>query len=285
MGLPWNFEAFRRYINYETMQQTAAVISLYEGEDLETYNPKMEEMLEELKLRTGRSWLPERSPYLENIEFNPEGNFYRNKGRLLTSLYIIYPKQLLDKSIIKLTPFGIALGNGHISKKEYYEFILTRYLYPHPAYDDNWQQWNSQNKRLKPFIFILQILVGLYKTGRKSGFVTSAELAMLAYPSSDHHSTTIRSICEKILSERDHPSASREYSDQVDRKINDMLGFLCISGFTFYDGSKIRLNLLGVHPGECTHFWEKRSPRGDIEANRLRYIENLILDSLREVQP
>ncbi len=37
-----------------------------------------------------------------------------------------------------------------------------------------------------------------------------------------------------------------------------MFGFLCISGYTYYDGDKIYLNLHDVHPEESTHFWEKR---------------------------
>lgn len=257
------------------MQQAASVLCIYEGEEFGVGNPKMEEILNTLQTRTGEPWLPERK-VSESIEFNVEGDFYRNKGRLLTSFFIIEPKGLTDSEwpAIKMTQFGRALGSGYISERQYYDFIVTRIAYPHPAYEDNWRLWKQASKTLKPLVFILQILLKLYKTDKLQGYTTSEELAAFAYPESSHHA--VSRITEGILKNRENPTKAIPYTDEVNRKINDMLGFLSIAGYTYYDGRLIRLNLMGVHPQERVYYWEKRKTREYDEANRLEELERLV---------
>jgi len=278
--LPWHFEAFRRYVVYRRMQQAASVLTLYEGETFDSSNPAMDELLGDLQLRTGEDWLPKRK-VSDSVEFNVEGDFYRNKGRLLTSFFIIEPKDFVESGLplIRLTQFGQALGNGFVSERQYYEFIVKRIKYPHPAYEDNWQAWTQAGRTLRPLIFILQILLELYesKPGCANSYATSEELATFAYPQSSHEKIGV--IADSIIQHRIKPSETREYSDEVNRKINDMLGFLCIAGFTFYDGKLVRLNLLGVHPQESAYYWEKRKTGEYEEASTLRDICNLIRDS------
>ena len=50
-----------------------------------------------------------------------------------------------------------------------------------------------------------------------------------------------------------------------------MLGFLCMSGATYYNGNNIRLNLLAVHQDEKTFFWERR-----LSEDRLTELQALI---------
>jgi hypothetical protein len=274
--LPWNFEAFRRYLPFSKMQQAASVLSLHEKERLDSSNPAMDLLLSDLQQRTGEPWLPDRK-VSDSVDFNVEGDFYRNKGRLLTSFYIIQPKQLVKEPepVIMMTEFGRALANGFVSEKEYYNFIVTKFGYPHPAYDDNWKAWKEAGRSLKPLIFILQILVALYENGRDHGFVTSEEIATSAYPLSEH--AKANKAANDILKSRDAKSTQRQRSDEVDRKINDMFGFLCMSGYTFYDGQSVRLNLLGVHPDELAYYWEKRKgTRESNEADKLSEVEKLI---------
>ncbi len=273
-SLPWNFEAFRRYTPYKRMQQTASVLCMYEGEEFGVSNPRMETILNELQDRTGEPWLPERK-VSDSVEFNVEGDFYRNKGRLLTSFFIIEPKGLADSegATIRLTQFGRALGSGFVSERQYYEFIVTRMTYPHPAYEDNWRIWKAAAKTLKPLVFILQILIELYRWERLQGYTTSEELAAFAYPESSH--SAVARIVEKIRANRKNPAKTIPYSDEVNRKINDMLGFLSIAGFTYYDGQSVRLNLLGVHSQELAYYWEKRKTKEYDEDNRLKQFEQL----------
>ena len=273
--LPWHFEAFRRYVPYRKMQQAASVLCRYEGEEFGISNPRMEEILHELQVRTGEPWLPERK-VSDSVEFNVEGGFYRNKGRLLTSFFIIEPKGLArsEGPIIKLTQFGRALGSGFVSEREYYDFIVTRMAYPHPAYKENWRIWRKASKTLRPLVFILQILIELYKRDRSHGYTTSEELATFAYPESSH--SAVPRIVKKILQNRKKPVKTSPYTDRVNRKINDMLGFLSIAGFTYYDGRLVRLNLMDVHPQERTYYWEKRKTKEYEGANRLKQLEKLL---------
>lgn len=274
-SLPWNFEAFRRYTPFRRMQQAASVLCMYEGEEFGISNPRMEDILRDLQMRTGEPWLPERN-VSDSVDFNIEGDFYRNKGRLLTSFFIIEPKGLSasEGNIIKLTQFGRALGSGFVTEKQYYEFIVRRMSYPHPAYEENWEIWKEAAKELRPLVFIIQILIELYKIDKPSGYTTSEELATFAYPESTH--SAVQKIVRKILENRGKTAKTAPYSDEVNRKINDMLGFLSMAGYTYYEGQTIRLNLMGVHPQELTYFWEKRKTKEYDEANTLKHLEELV---------
>lgn len=274
--LPWNFEAFRRYLPYEKMQQAASVLAFYEGERLDSSNPNMHSILDDLQLRTGEPWLPERK-VSESVDFNVEGDFYRNKGRLLTSFYIIQPKQLVagPEASIQMTEFGRALANGYVSQQEFYRFIVTQFEYPHPAYDDNWDAWKRAGRFLKPLAFILKILVRIYENDETQNHITSEELATFAYPVSDYRK--VDEIVKQIGHNRKKPGPSRPRSDEVNRKISDMLGFLCVAGFCFYENRKVSLNLMRVHPQEMAYYWEKRKTSEYEEANALGEIKDLLL--------
>jgi hypothetical protein len=279
-NLPWNFEAFRRYVVYRRMQQAAAVLSMYEGQELSSGNPRMEELLEDLRVRTGEEWLPQRSGS-ESVRFNLEGDFYRNKGRLLTSLYVLQPKQLVKSGTptITLTEFGRALGTGYVSEEEYYRFIVTRYEFPHPAYDENWAAWTAAKKRLKPLVYVLQVLMELYKLDEDQAYVNSQELATFGYETASHNKTP--GVAQAILKGRKTGGQKRKYSDEVNRKINDMLGFLSLAGYVFYNGDSVDLNLMGVHPEELAYYWLKRKTRDYEEANRWEELKKLVDGALR----
>lgn len=271
-NLPWHFEAFRRYITYETMQPAASVLSLYEGEILNPNNPKMPEMLDLLQKRTGQPWLPERA-FAEEVNFNVEGDIFRNKGRLLASFFITHPK-IENGSKLRLLEFGKKLGEGLVNKQQYFNFLITHYSFPHPAFEDNWNLWKEANRKLFPLAYLLQILVELHETGEEAALST-AEVASFAFPTSDH--SKVEEVASEISSSRKKVSdQARVRSDEIDRKIADMIGFLCMSGYAYYDGQKMKLNLMGLHPEELTYFWNKRGGGDYKEINRLKDIKQLI---------
>jgi hypothetical protein len=271
----WRFEAFRRYIVYERIQQAASVLNLYKGERITSANPKIDEMQELLQKRTGEPWKPDRES-TEDIRVDIEGTFYRNKGRLLTSLLILKPKQLQEgEPTIQLTEFGKAVARGEIARDEFNREIVQRYQFPHPAYDKNWEEWTKVDRILKPFVYILQILVKLYKKDRGLATIETDDLAKYAYPKSNHQA--VGEIADQIEEGGSYSDSLNDPSKSVTRKINDSLGFLCVSGYTYYDGRDVGLNLMGVHPEEGTYFWEKRTEmKNYVEANRLQEIEELI---------
>lgn len=262
------------------MQQAAAVLALYEGQELSSSNPRMDELLDDLKARTGEDWLPQRSGS-DMVKFNLEGDFYRNKGRLLTSFYVLQPKQLARSGppVITLTDFGRALGSGYVSQKDYYRFIVGHYEFPHPAYDDNWAAWRAARKRLKPLIYILQILMELYKADEEEAYVSSEELAAFGYESASHEIAP--RVAAAIIKGRTAGGKKREYTDEVNRKMNDMLGFMSMAGYVYYDGGSVDLNLMGVHPQELTYYWLKRKTRGFEEANKWEELSELVKEARR----
>ena len=270
--LPWHFEAFRRYEAYEAMQPAASVLALFEGEALDHNNPRMSEMLSLLQVRTKLEWLPERNNS-EEINFNTEGDIFRNKGRLLTSLLITEPK-INQGDKLKLLEFGRQLGLGLVTREDYYSFLIKNYKFPHPAFADNWEKWIAAKREYRPFVDLLKIMIELFEI-EEDPSLSSDEIARFIYPSSENCNE--REKAKNIGEYRKAKSApKRERSDEVDRKIADMLGFLCISGICFYKGSSAHLNLVGVHPVEKTFFWHKRSTREGGEANRLDEIKILI---------
>ncbi|AZZ37454.1 hypothetical protein CIK05_11840 [Bdellovibrio sp. qaytius] len=192
----------------------------------------------------------------EGVMFNIEGSVFRNKARVFTSLYIVDPECLEKKEKLIITEFGRALGLGYVNESQFYEFIITRFEYPHPAYEDNWDAWTEAKKTLKPLLFILDILLELHDLDDE-GVITTNELAMFAFSNCDQ--TKAKEIANSIYkSRKSKADTTREKSDQIDRKISDLLGFLCIAGFCYYEANSVCLNLMDRHKEEGTFFWGKR---------------------------
>lgn len=270
--LPWHFEAFREYISYQTLLSASAVLRQFEGEEVSSSNPRIQQMQKLLALRTNKSsWIPNRSGSAD-VDWNLEGDVYRNKGRLLSSMLILEPKDASDPPRVRLLPFGRALARGEISEREFYGFIITKFRYPHPAWDDNWEAWIQAGRTLYPFAYLMQVLIALDAISADAAFLTTDEVARHLYPISDH--AQVRALAKSIHEHRSTSTASpRSRSDDIDRKITDIFGFLCLSGYCYYKpgGSAIGLNLRERHTQELTMF-ERSRQRQD----RLQAIKNLV---------
>lgn len=264
--LPWNFEAFRKFITFRAAQNASNVISLFDGQSITTDTKALREFQTMLSERSGLIWEPIRQNS-EDVIFNNEGNVFRNKARVLSSLFLINPFTLKNRGVLESTTFSKRLSSGKINEKQFYEFIITNYEYPHPAYDENWAEWNAVDIHLKPFIFILQILIELFELEKGQEFLTVEEFARFAHNTPFH--SKVKEISQEIYSSRkaELTLPTRVRSDKIDRKINDIFGFLCISGLCYFDGSKIRLNLITRHPEEETFFYLSR--------NGVNVLENL----------
>lgn len=225
--LIWKFEAFREYLSYEVLRNAVQVLSLYDGEVFSIKNRKIIEMQNLLAFRTNKNtWLPNRSGETY-LNINAEGDVYRNKGRLLTSMLLIYPKYLSDDKI-KLTNFGNALAKGYVTKAEFYNFIIINYKYPHPAYSEDYERWLKNNNIFLPFIIILQLLIGLNEANLNH--ITTNEIAYFIYKTPRHDK--INEYITKISENRAaNHTITINHSDTVTRKINDILGFLIISEY------------------------------------------------------
>jgi hypothetical protein len=254
--LPWNFEAFRKFIDYRTLQNAASVICLFESRDILTSPKELDEFETAMKKRTGLEWSPERL-VSEDINFNIEGNLFRNKARVLTSLYLVDPIVLKNENKVKPTPFCLALGAGYINADEFYKEIISRFTYPHPAYDENWEAWTAKGIELKPLIFILDILVNLADSSADQAYFSVAEFAEFAHASPIQ--AKAHDIASSIIENRKSGQRiERQRSDKVERKISDIFGFMCMSQFCYYDKNLIRLNLMGSHAEENVNFMTKR---------------------------
>merc|ERR1712137_1387304 len=247
------FEAFREYVIYEVIQPAASVLNLFEGEFISEANPRIKRLEKLLEERTAKcSWKPNRSG-TEDLLWNPEGDFTRNKERLFTSLLIMYPKEMTNGTL-RLTQFGRALGEGKISQDNYYRFIITNFRFPHPAYEDDWTKWKEAGIELFPMVFILQVLIELLERGIEHCFLSVREIEFILVPNPDHKN--IAYITDSIIQSRTQNSLknSKPSGDKLTRKINDPLGFLSISGYLIYmpDGN-ISLNLVSKHSQEKTH--------------------------------
>lgn len=267
--LPWHFEAFRSFINFDVLQQSATVLCLFEGKNIfkepSTYS-KFERTLVE---RTGIEWLPERK-VSDDILFNVEGSLFRNKARVFTSFYLVDPTCIKKKENLVITPLCKALGTGVLTKKEFYKIIVSRYKYPHSAYDENWTSWKKADLEIKPLQFILKILYELHELDSSEASLNVSEFATYAH--SNPFIIKAKEIALNILSSRKEGADNkRERSDQIDRKIGDIFGFLCITGYTYFYKNRLYINLMDVHPKEQVYYWEKR---GDI--NRKEEIKKLV---------
>ena len=267
--LPWRIEAFREYLTFETLQPASAVLKLFEGELFDVRNPRIIEMQNLLERRTGKdAWIPKRSGS-DDIDWNVEGDVTRNKGRVFTSMLILYPKEWKEGKVA-LTSFGNALANGQVNKKNYYDFILTHFKYPHPAWKDNWSEWNNSEKELFPFIYILQTLVELNKISPEQAYINTDEVADYLHLSPSHDLVT--QYAKNIVSARNRDlSPQTKRSDEIHRKINDILGFLSLTPYCYFSGSNLYLSLFDMHEKEKSNFWEKRKGQ-----NKLQTINSLI---------
>jgi hypothetical protein len=274
-NLPWNFEAFRRYINYSTLQNTASVLCLFDGRDILSSPKDLSEFEEMMSLRTGLDWSPERL-VSEDIQFNTEGNLFRNKARVLTSFYLIDPIAFKNGEV-KPTEFCRALAAGFISKELFYKEIFQRFQYPHPAYDENWTAWKSAGIVLRPLLFILDILINLARINPEQAYLTVSEFAEFGHP--HPFQDKAQEIAGKIIEfRRSDKTIQRQRSDKVERKIGDIFGFMCMSQFCYYDKNSIRLNLMGINPEENVYFYQKRG-----EYDTLNSTNDFLIQSLERI--
>lgn len=273
--LPWHFEAFRRFLTFDVIQQACAALLPFEGEALFEDPSLLSEFTTLLYKRTGMEWLPRRE-VSDGINFNIEGSVFRNKARIFSSLYLVDPKSFDFKETLAITNFGRAIGLGFVTEQEFYRQILMRYEYPHPAYEENWDAWIAAKCFLRPFIYFMDLMINIYEKDGE-GSIAVEEIAQVAFKNPDHK--LVKLYSEEILNLRTRKSLQkRTRDDQVDRKIGDILGFMCLSGVTFYDGNKVGLNLIDKHKEEASFFWEKRKGQ-----DRLSELKAIVASATREL--
>ena len=281
--LLWKFEAFREYVAYEVLQPALSVLNLFEGEVISEANPKIKRLEKLLQERTAKyTWKPNRSG-TEDLLWNAEGDFTRNKERLFTSLLLMYPKDMANGTL-QLTEFGKALGTGHISREEFYEFIISNFKYPHPAYEDNWKQWKESGEELFPFILILQVLLDLFDEGVEHCFLSVREVEFILVPDPNHNNS--KAFAKTILKTRvDGSLATLKLSgDKLTRKITDLLGFLTISGFAYYlPNGDVGLNLISRHTEEKTHYFIERRPAKKDKESAIEITKNIVARRLEKI--
>jgi hypothetical protein len=178
-------------------------------------------------------------------------------------MLVLRPKEWRDGTV-SVTNFGKALGAGRIDRRQFYDFILSRFKYPHPAWKDNWEAWTNADRELFPFIYVLQVLLDLYEANAISAYITTEEVADYLHPNPSHANTG--QYAQQIIDARDkNIGPITERSDAIHRKISDVLGFLCLTDYCFFDGSVVRLNLHDLHEHERTHFWKKRKGQSKLD--------------------
>lgn len=263
--IEWQFEHFKTFTPYEIMQQAAAQLALFEGENTDGTNPKMGKLTQFLSDNTGHSaWMPDRES--GNLDINVEGSVFRNKARLFSSFYICVPPDLLKEDgyekQIMLTEFGRALANGKISETEFYSYIIKKFGYPHLAFSD-YEEWKESGAAIRPLLLIIKSLVVLFeKYGKESSYITASEIYTYLQP-------LVNEDCEDAVN---NIYASRKTSNSLSlssnevRKINEMLAFLSIAGYVVIDSTEAKarywLNLIMRHPKEKTYFYLQRSAGG-----------------------
>lgn len=264
--IEWQFEHFKTFTPYEIMQQAAAALLLYEGENTDGSNAKMARLTEELTINTGHpAWMPDRES--GNLDINNEGSVFRNKARLFSAFYICVPPDLLKTEgygkQIMMTGFGRALAEGRVSETEFYRYIIRTFGYPHLAYSD-YDEWVKSGNSIRPLLLIVKALVALFeKKGRTNAYITSSEVYTFLQPLT---SEDCSQAVSKIIEAREARVQQSFSSDKV-RKINEMLAFLAIAGYVYIDSTesgedKYWLNLIMKHPKEKTLFYLQRSAGG-----------------------
>lgn len=264
--IEWQFEHFKTFTPYEILQQAAAVLMQYEGENTDGSNPQMRHLTDDLIVNTGHpAWMPDRDS--ENLNINMEGSVFRNKARLFSSFLICVPPDLLSsngyKKSVVLTDFGKALALGKIDEENFYRYIIKKFQYPHLAFSD-YEKWVESGITIRPLICIIKTLVGLFEcAGRDESYITAKEIYK-------HLQVLENEDCvpavTAILDDRKNKVDDKYSSDQI-RKINEMLAFLSIAGYVYIDSTdkvqdKYWLNLIRRHPKEKTMFYLERSAGG-----------------------
>ena len=264
--IEWQFEHFKTFTPYATMQQAAASLMLFEGESTDGVNPKMGQLTEELTINTGHpAWMPDRD--VGNLSYNAEGSVFRNKARLFSMFYICVPPDLLKNNgygkQIMLTDFGKALARGEISEEEYYRYIIRKFQYPHLAYSD-YEAWKESGIVIRPLLCIIKTMVILFeRAGASQAYLTASEICRYLQQLTNEDCQPITTvILEKRTSGGESPLSSGET-----RKISEMLAFLAIAGYVYIDSTepredKYRLNLIMRHPKENTLVYLQRTAGG-----------------------
>ena len=263
--IEWQFEHFKTFTSYEVMQQAAASLWLYEGENTDGTNTKMGRLTDELTVNTGHpAWMPDRDS--GNLTINTEGSVFRNKARLFSAFYICVPPDLLKneghEKQVMLTDFGHALAKGEVSEQQFYEYIIKKFRYPHWAYSD-YEEWVKSGTIIRPLLLIIKALVTLFETeGRNEAYITSYEVYKFLQPLKNEE--CINAVSKIIKSRAD--GQQEKISGDTLRKINEMLAFLAIAGYVYIDSTngndRYWLNLVMRHPKEKTLFYLKRSAGG-----------------------
>lgn len=265
--IEWQFEHFKTFTPYEIMQQAAAALSLYEGESTDGINPKMGRLTDVLAESTGHpAWMPAREN--GNLDINTEGSVFRNKARLFSMFYICVPPDLLkecgnDKAIV-LTPFGKALAQGKVSRKEFYKYIVQKFKYPHRAYSD-YETWVKSGVEIRPLLCIIKTLVFIFERGGKNeAYLTAKDIYYNLQPLTNENCETIADQILRLRSER--KAYGNTSTDQL-RKISEMLAFLAIGDYVYIDSTtgdddRYYLNLIARHPKENTLFYLSRTAGG-----------------------
>lgn len=268
--LTWQFEHFKTFTPYETMQQAASALDLFEGENTDGVNPRMGSLIQQLGKKTGHpAWMPEMDN--DNFTFNDEGSVFRNKARLLSSFFICYPPTMLETKAVKLTSFGKALSRGAVNEEEYYRFIISRFKYPHPSFSD-YEQWKKTGEITHPFLLILKVLVELFERyGLAEAYLEPQEIFHKIQPLSDDDS--VSDVVNEIYNNRIN---GFEYQREQYRKVAEIMAFLAISGYVCYCGKdSIALNLIRRHKQGKVFYYLERSSQG-IGTGKTRFKENVI---------
>ena len=99
-------------------------------------------------------------------------------------------------------------------------------------------------------------MLHIYEIDSK-GEINISELGTYAQPRPFYGES--KEIAETIiLARKQGKTAKRIRTDKVDRKIGDILGFLCIAKLCFHKEDRVVLNLFDIHCEEKSAFWYKR---------------------------
>jgi hypothetical protein len=246
MSQPWSFERFGEYLSYEVLLQAASALRLFEGEVIHADNPRIQELQNLMKARSGKNtWIPARKGS-NDIKLNLEGDFYRNKGRLFTSMYIMVPKE--DPPIIRLTPFGRRFADGYIEKQQLFDHVITQFSYPHVAYVDSSSNWTGEQAGFTPFLCLLKTLYHLHRVDPLMGYLTAEEVFEFIYPISVNGKED--AFCQKILAARQSgheltiDRTNKKVVEEM-RQITDIMAFMGKCGHALpRKGKKVSISLL-----------------------------------------
>lgn len=256
-------------MKFETMQQAAASLHVMHESKLPLGAVDGSYLERELASRTGLKWVPRRETVV-GMTWDEEGSVFRNKKRVLTSLMILDPIKFDELNQLALTHFGKALACGLLTPDQFYQHIINKYQYPHPAYKDNWDSWTNAGQILKPLLYIVQVLCELAKQSceNESQGVTVSDFARFAFEGASHQHAA--QVASKILShELSATQVLRTRSDEVDRKIGDMFGFLSLSGVCYWKGRNLMLNMVSRdQSGEYFH-GKRKDARREIDRDIL----------------